>query len=295
MTIEGLTIANTEWGEAPHLAKFEKLKASIDLWQQLNGRTVLPMVKLFGPDLFLEQRADGEANWTLGEPNARRDPGESIAEKAVVPDDRTEFPVIGELAIEDGAFALIDAGRNVDVEGRIDTVTGEGGGGEQVEIFGEGRFENEAFGIALSAGALTKLREPDLPYPVDLTISLGDTEAMINGTLTRPLALAGVDLNMSISGPNLADMFPITGIPLPPTPPYRLSGDLLRAGGLWRFTDFDGRLGDSDLRGDIKVDLTQDPLFFNADLTTDNLDFDDLAGFIGAATKENPMRMSTTA
>ena len=80
----------------------------------------------------------------------------------------------------------------------------------------------------------------------------------------------------------MADVFPITGILLPPTPPYRLSGDLVRAGEIWRFTDFDGRLGDSDLRGEIEVDLAQDALFFDADLVTGKLDFDDLAARLRA-------------
>ncbi len=286
ITVEGLTIANAGWAEAPHLAKVGKLQASIDLWQQLQGRTVLPEVTLIEPDLFLEQREDGEVNWTFGEKNAEDGVATDVAEEVVVPDDRTEFPVIGELTIGDGAFAFVDAARSLDLEGSIDTVAGEGGGGDEVEISGEGKFEGEAFGVVLEAGPLTRLREPEIPYPVDLTVTLGDTEAAIKGTLTRPLELAGVDLNLTLSGPNLADVFPITGIPLPPTPPYRLTGDLVRAGGLWRFVDFDGRLGDSDLRGVIQIDLTEDPLRFDADLITDKLDFDDLAGFIGAPTEE---------
>ena len=286
--IEGLTIANAEWAKAPHLAKVLKLEASIKLWQQLQGKTVLPEITLIEPDLFLEQKEDGEANWTFGKKNAEDGVGTDVAEEAVVPDDRTELPVIGELVIEDGEFEFVDTAKSLDLEGRIDTVAGEGGGGEEVEVSGEGELENEAFGIDLKSGPLTKLREPEIPYPVDLTVTLGDTEAAIEGTLTRPLELAGVDLNLSLSGPNLADVFPITGIPLPPTPPYRLTGDLVRAGGLWRFEDFDGRLGDSDLRGVIEVDLTEDPLRFDADLVTDKLDFDDLAGFIGAPTRERP-------
>ena len=295
ITLEGLTIANAEWAEAPHLAKIGKLEASINLWQQLQGKTVLPEVKLIESDLFLEQKGDGDTNWTFGkpqseapEPNSGLADDDGMMEMAVVPDDRTEFPVIGELVIEDGEFEFVDTATNIDLKGRIDTVAGEGGGGDQVEVGGEGRLENEAFGIKLVAGPLTKLRDLEVPYPVDLTVTLGDNKAAITGTLTRPLELAGVDLKLSLSGPNLAEVFPITGIPLPPTPPYRLTGDLVRAGGLWRFEDFDGRLGDSDLRGMIEIDLTEGPLRFDADLVTNKLDFDDLAGFIGAPTEEQP-------
>lgn len=291
ITMEGPIIANTDWAEAPHLAKLEKLEVSIDLLELLQGRTMLPLVRLTGPDLFLEQTADGEANWTFGAEDAEdteSGAANSVAQGMVVPDDRTEFPVISKLIIDNGAFEYIDPAKNLDLQGRIDTVAGEGGGSEQVEISGEGKLENEAFGLVLNAGPLTTLRDPEVPYPVDLTFTLGDTKAIIEGTLTRPLELAGVDLNLALSGPNLADAFPITGIPLPPTPPYRLTGDLVRAGGLWRFENFDGRLGDSDLRGVIELDLTEHPLRFNTELRSNKLDFNDLAGLVGGPTRERP-------
>lgn len=297
IVVEGVTVANADWAKAETFAELDKLDATIRLWPLLEGRTELPEITLSGPGLFLQQKEDGEANWSFsedaGSDGAAEDAAEQAAEEAVVPDDRTEFPLIGQLTIEDGTFEFLDEPKQIDLKGTINTVVGEGGGGDEVEVGGEGQFEQEPFRIDLSAGALTRLQEADVPYPVDLEISLGDTRAAVSGTLTRPLELAGVDLNLDISGENLADAFPITGVPLPPTPPYRLSGDLVRDGDVWRFSNFDGGLGDSDLKGTMGVDLSEDPLRFDADLTSDKLDFADLAGFIGAPTDDEEAEPET--
>ena len=296
VTVEGLAIANTDWAEDPNFAEFEKLDFTIKLWELIKGKTVLPEINLAGPGLFLQQNENEETNWSFNEDTGQDGPAEDTAEETaeemVVPDDRSEFPLIGRLTIKDGRFEFLDEVKKIDLAGDINTVTGEGGGSDEVEIGGKGQLENETFSIELLAGALTKLRNTEDPYPVDLKIGLGDTKAAITGTLTRPLELAGVDLNLSISGQNMADTFPITGVPLPLTPPYRLSGDLARDGDAWRFANFDGALGDSDLKGTIAVDLGQDPLHFNADLISDKLDFADLAGFAGAPTEEEPDRDS---
>jgi uncharacterized protein involved in outer membrane biogenesis len=50
----------------------------------------------------------------------------------------------------------------------------------------------------------------------------------------------------------------------------------------WRYDGFDGRVGDSDLAGRAQV-TTGKRTFFKADLRSERLDFDDLAGFVGGA------------
>ncbi|MGF1476647.1 MAG: AsmA family protein [Geminicoccaceae bacterium] len=292
--LRGLEIANVEWGRAPNLAEIDQLQASIRLWPLLEGRVILPEVAVVGPRLFLQQTVQGEANWNLGQrPDEEEifDPAEELAEEAL-PEDRTETPTIEVLTIREGSFEFIDEGRGIDLKGAIDTVSGGGGGGDQVELAGEGQFQGESFALRLAAGAFTKLRDPVAPYPVDLSLQLGQTEAWITGTLTRPLEVAGVDLNLNVSGDNLADIFPLTNIPFPPTPPYRLAGDLARDGEIWRFANVDGVLGDSDLQGFIEADLGREPLFFNIDLHSRKLDFDDLSGFVGAPVDEDAVEPS---
>ena len=90
---------------------------------------------------------------------------------------------------------------------------------------------------------------------------------------------------MALSGRDLADLYPLLGIVTPPTPPYTLDGRFTRERPkrIWHYDDFTGIVGDSDLAGDASVDTGGARPYLRADLVSKRLDFDDLAGFVGAA------------
>jgi uncharacterized protein involved in outer membrane biogenesis len=111
---------------------------------------------------------------------------------------------------------------------------------------------------------------------------VGSTRARVAGTLIDPLRLKGEDLSFELQGSDLAQLYPIVGVPLPPTPPYKLSGHLRHQGDVWTLRKFAGRVGNSDLRGDFAVDRGQKPQLITADLVSRNLDMKDLGGFVGA-------------
>ncbi|MGE8226004.1 MAG: AsmA family protein, partial [Stenotrophomonas sp.] len=75
------------------------------------------------------------------------------------------------------------------------------------------------------------------------------------------------------------------GIAIPSSPPYRLDGRLKREYQRWRYEKFSGRVGDSDLAGDVEIDVAGERPRLTANLLSKRLDFDDLAGFIGAPPK----------
>ena len=88
---------------------------------------------------------------------------------------------------------------------------------------------------------------------------------------------------MTLSGRDLADLYPLIGIAIPPTPPYKLDGRFSRNGEQWHYRNFTGRVGDSDMAGDASIDTTGARPYFRADLRSKRLDIDDLAGFVGGA------------
>src|SRR5204862_391768 len=75
------------------------------------------------------------------------------------------------------------------------------------------------------------------PYPVDLDVAYGATRLTVKGTLQDPFQWKGADVELALSGPNLSDIYPLLGIPGPPTPPYRISGRLDREPGVWKFVN----------------------------------------------------------
>ena len=99
------------------------------------------------------------------------------------------------------------------------------------------------------------------------------------------MAFKGANIELDLAGPNLALLTPLTGIPLPETPTFRLSGRLDYQDQRVRFRDFSGTVGKSDLEGTIAVDPAPQRPKVDLDLRSKRVDLVDLGGFIGAPPK----------
>ena len=131
-------------------------------------------------------------------------------------------------------------------------------------------------------GALLSLRDAAHPYPIDLRLANGQLRVSLVGTVQDPGKFGGARLKLRFSGADMSALFPLTGIPIPPTPPFSIAGDVDYARPKIRFTHFAGIVGSSDLNGDIeedpgvggKPDVTMD-------LWSRRVDLADLGGFVG--------------
>lgn len=275
--VGGIRLANADWAKRPDMVKIEAVDLDIDLRELLRGRVVLPRLHLTKPEIALERAADGRPNWEMGPSTG------AAAVEATVPDDRREFPVIGRLRIDEGVLAYAAPADRIDLEAKVSTASGEGGDGrEEVRLDGRGSFVGDPFEVRLRAGSLLSLRESDAPYPIDLYAKIGRTVIKAQGTAADPLQLVGPDFRLSVEGADMADLFPIFQIPLPETPAYAISGRLVKPAEAWRFEEFKGRMGDSDLAGTLVYTPREKRPFIQADVVSQRLDFDDLAGLIGA-------------
>ena len=157
--------------------------------------------------------------------------------------------------------------------------TGEAEKTESIKLDAKGKLQGKPASVEFVGGSVLALRDTNTPYPLDLSASYGGTEVTVKGTARRS-RLADIDL--TLKGPDMSELFPLLGVPAPPTPPYSLKGNLVREGETWHFTKMQGRIGDSDVSGEVKVDYGPEKPVLTANLVSDNLDFDDLAPLVGA-------------
>lgn len=271
-------VGNADWAKEPTMFEAESIDVSLRLLDLLRLRVVLPSLILEQPKLSLEKNAEGKANW-----NFSQNPGAEIIKQSV-PNDRGSIPVIGTLKITDGILAYNDATRDIDTTFKVATINGESGSND-VSVEGKGSYQKEAFSIAFTGGSALQLRESSTPYPFHLKTTAGKTTADVEGTVQDPVTLEAFDVTLNLKGANLADLFPLTGIALPPSPAYDLKGHLTRDADTWHFEGISGKLGSSDLSGDVTWHPGQSPPYFEGKLDSNNLDMRDLAGFVGAHKK----------
>ena len=130
------------------------------------------------------------------------------------------------------------------------------------------------------------MARPLPPYPIDLSLQNGATQARLTGTIDDPETFAGAHLRLSVSGRNMADLYPLTGLPIPATPPFSLTGDLNYAQNIFGFENFTGEVGASDLEGTITETPGTARLMVTANLASNRVNLADLAGFLGGTPGE---------
>jgi hypothetical protein len=267
-----IVMGNAEWGNNPTMAKIKRVDLTISIPKLMIGRLSFPRISLSDFHVALEVNKDGTPNWVFGKAGKQR-----------------QFPDIGSLSIDNGTVTFRDPTDNTDLSFVINTMAAaEGGPDTMVEVKGKGRFRGMDAKLYMSGGALLALRRADRPYPIKAVLTLGRTRASINGTLLDPLHLKNEKVNIVLEGIDLAQLYPIIGVPFPPTPPYRLTGHLTHTGNIWTFKRFEGLVGKSDLSGDLSVDRSKIPQLITADLESRRLEMKDLSGFIGADLVSGP-------
>jgi len=266
-----IVIGNTEWSKNPIMAKIKRADFTISIPELMIGRLSFPEISLSDVHLALEVNKDGTPNWVFGKAGKQ-----------------AEFPNIGSLSIDNATVTFRDPATDTNLSFVINTIAPEGGQDAMVEVDGKGTYRGMDANLHVRGGALLALRRADRPYPIKATLTLGMTRGSINGTLLDPLHLKNEKVNFVLEGDNLAELYLITGVPFPPTPAYKLAGYLTHAGSVWTFKRIDGKVGKSDLAGDLSVDRSKIPQLITGNLESRSLELKDLRGFIGAGFDKKP-------
>ncbi len=264
---DGVTIANpADWPGGGNFATADRLSVDVDAMAYIRARqVVIPDIAVERPQVDAQQLADGRANWTLASDGSSAGPG----------------PKIGNLRISDGHAHVVLAKLRSDFN--VDVATQDvAGQPSQIVASAKGTYAAQPISAQFTGGALLSLRDESQPYPVDLQVANGPTKVSVVGTIKDPLAFAGADLKLDLAGPDMSLLLPLTGVAIPKTPPYRVTGSLDYTAGLVKFTGMNGKFGSSDLSGDLQVDTKPDRPVLTAELQSKLVDLKDLGGFIGA-------------
>ena len=115
----------------------------------------------------------------------------------------------------------------------------------------------------------------------------GSTDLRLVGNIAHPFNFGQISGTMSVSGPDLADLYYLTGLTFPNSPPYSLSAGFGRDEAIYAFRRLNGRLGESDLSTvSSPIDNTSGRPFLTGDLASRRLRFADLTALFGGAPEE---------
>ncbi|WP_175871120.1 AsmA family protein [Burkholderia sp. BCC0397] len=150
----------------------------------------------------------------------------------------------------------------------------------------DGRYKNVPISGTGKVGGVLAIQDTSRPFPLQADVKAGDTRLAIVGTLTDPRHLASLDLRLWLQGTSMSHLYQLTGITLPDTPAYategRLIGNVKPNASTFRYENFNGRVGGSDLRGTLTWAQREPRPKLSGELVSNLLQFSDLAPVIGA-------------
>lgn len=260
ISVNGLYIGNPAWVGRPQGALLDHGDIQFRLFPALFGHLILPLVRLDRPQFLLVRDANGRTNWD------RSTRGSAANWK---------IPPIQRFLVNDGKVEIDDAVRKLKFLGTVSSQEVAGQSGAAFTLNGTGTLNGNKFLADVRGGPLIHVDE-SRPYQFHADIHAGDTHAVIDGSIDHPFHLDRFHATANFTGSNLGDLYLLTGIALPGTPPYRLKGSLTRDGDFYTFTDVSGSVGHSDLRGFLTVDVSGKVPDLHGHLSSRVLDFNDL-------------------
>ncbi|PMU85497.1 MULTISPECIES: AsmA family protein [unclassified Pseudomonas] len=293
---EDLSLGNPDWSKTPQMVTLKRVELRISPLALLVQRVVIPRIDLVEPSAELQRLADGRANWVF-----TFDPKDPNAEPSAWVVD------IGAIGFDKGHVTLDDQTLKTQLDVIIDPlgkpipfseIVGdadakkllEKGAAPQDYAFGlkvKGRYHGQTLDGSGKIGGLLALQDAAKPFPLQAQVNVADTRIAVAGTLTDPLNLGALDLRLKLTGASLGNLYPLTGVTLPDSPAYSTDGRLIAqlhqaSGATFRYDNFNGKIGDSDIHGNLAYVASQPRPKLSGTLVSNQLLMADLAPLIGA-------------
>jgi AsmA family protein len=291
LSVEGLTIANPAWAAAHDMLKVKKFDATLSLKSLLRFHLIFPQVTLDTPAIDVERDSSGRANWDF--PGAGKRQANNSASAPL------HMPVIQQLNLSNGTLSAVDRVRKLTFNGHVSVAeTANLADSHALKVRGSGTLNGKPFQLNLDGEPLIGV-QPSKPYGFEITVTAADIKLSAHATIPHPFDLAALQASFHVSGSDLADVYYLTGLALPNTPPYDVSGTLVRDNLRFKVGDFHGKLGSSDVSGSLSIDTGRDRPKLTATLVSKQLNLADLAAPLGteatATRKSNTLATPTSA
>jgi len=281
ITADNVYMSNPAWSTVgKQMAAAQRIEAGVRILPLLTKDVVITDLRLANPDIAVQRRADGSNSWTF------KDNGPS------------EWKVdLQRLAFDSAKVRYVDEPVGLDLRATADSIKG----GETastaagVPPYGltftlAGTYNKANITGGGKAGAVLSLTGDDTSFPIEAEATAGENKLGLRGIIRDPRSLSGFALQMQLAGASMADLYGLTGVLLPETPPYATKGTLLgkKDGDFWTFTykDFTGKVGASDIAGTLAYAQRKPRPLLTGALTSKQLRLADLGPTVGADTGE---------
>jgi uncharacterized protein involved in outer membrane biogenesis len=238
VSAHGVTIGNPPWTPPGITAQIDFLSLVYD-WPPWGAAKRIESLRMQGARLTLFRDATGHANWQ------RRNPDEH---------NTRQVALIASLTASNAHVIMNDERRHLKFDGTVsaqDATRADGAAALQIQ--GSGVLNGANVALELTGDALSGASH-DQPYRFSFSEKASGSVLTAEGSLPKPFDFNFLEANFVTSGPDLKDLYLLTGVSLINTGAYRLTGHYSRGETQSRFTELRLSTGQSDLSGSVLVD-----------------------------------------
>lgn len=284
ITINQLTVGNPPWESARSMLQVRRLRLRVRLLPLLAGRIVIEDLEVDDPVVYLHREPSGRANWTSENLTPSDEPARPPR----------RLPLVHGIVVSAGRLTLVDEILRLNVEATLEAhEQGTPDEPRALRIESKGTVNKQPLDVRLRGGPLTAV-EQGRPYRFDLEVAAGNIRVESAGVLHQPFDLGHVGVDIRASGDDLANLYYLTRLAFPNTPAFRLQASIERDGDRVRVGPLAGQLGESDVRGQLDIDLSRKRPLVTGELVSTQLRLRDLAQSLGGTPQKKTAEGSET-
>ncbi|HEV7856486.1 MAG TPA: AsmA family protein [Herminiimonas sp.] len=272
ITANDIVLANPDWAKTgPQMVSAKKVTFSINPFPLLSKTVVLHALDIDALALAIERTTDGRNNWTFKKSEGQSSPW------------NVEF---GKLTLTQAALRYLDPNIKLDLKAAAETLNDGNPKGYGLKFSAGGTYNKAPITGDGKTGGILSLKNKDAVFPVQANLHIGKNAIGVEGTVTQPTAATAIDLHLTLSGASMANLYPLTGVLLPDTPPYATKGHLIghmnKVGSDWTYEKFTGKVGASDLSGTLQYIVQKPRPLLKGTMVSNQLRLEDLGALVKA-------------
>jgi uncharacterized protein involved in outer membrane biogenesis len=254
--ITDVSLANAEWGSRKQMVTAERLKVKFSLFAFLAGEILFDEIHIVAPDFYFEKNAQGLANWNFIDvdlPIVNVDQLKVNEGQLYYKEDLSGNTFTFKIDHFQLQHLLKDSLQTVELKAEHL--------GHLIEITGK------------TGNAKSWLRND--PFVLDLNFKSNDIQAKVDGEITKPIDLQGLNVDLSLKAETLSSFSWLAKINLPKTGHFTLNARLSDQETGFGIEKFAVELGKASLSGSIEIITTKSQPKILAKLIASNFDTTD--------------------
>ena len=273
LVLTDLSFQNAEWASRPKMVTLKRLEVQVALIPLLSNEIEIKRLILIEPDILIERDSKGRSNLSF-KPSEQKTSEETAEKKSA----NTPLPVFNNVKIENGRLEYRDkiSGKTYLVSLKELSAKAHSAS-SPMDLKVDGAYNNEPFAVQGKFGPLAEIMHASGKWVLEVEIQIAGADLKMKGT-AQNAPQSGLDMQVTANVPEPDRLDAVVPGGFPVTKPVSLAGHAVQTGErAYKVSDVQIKMGDNDLTGSIEIDLNQNPLMVNADLTSQKIDFRTLA------------------